>query len=65
MSEAEALAKARDRIADFRNRIQRLDENSLDLIFREARNHNWWQDKPVSDGQLRERRHKVHTAEVA
>ena len=54
MSEEAALAQARARIADYRKRIQRLDANSLDLIFREARNHNWWQDKPVSDDQLRE-----------
>jgi len=54
MSEEEALAQARARITDYRSRIQRLDENSLDLMFREARNHNWWQDKPVSDDQLRE-----------
>lgn len=54
MSEEEALAQARARIGDYRQRIERLDENSLDLMFREARNHNWWQDKPVSDDQLRE-----------
>lgn len=54
MSEAEALAQARARIADYRKRIERLDEDALDLIFREARNHNWWQDRPVSDEQLRE-----------
>lgn len=49
-----ALAAARERIEDYRKRIQRLDDNSLDLILREARNHNWWQDKPVTDDQLRE-----------
>ena len=54
MSEAAALAEARAKIADYRKRIERLDGNALDLIFREARNHNWWQDKPVSDDQLRE-----------
>ena len=54
MSEQEALAQARAKIADYRERIERLDEDSLDLIFREARNHNWWLDKPVSDDQLRE-----------
>ena len=54
MSEEQALAQARARIADYRQRIERLDENSLDLMFREGRNHNWWQDKPVSDDQLRE-----------
>lgn len=52
--EEEALAQAKARITDYRSRIKRLDENSLDLIFREARNHNWFEEKPVSDDQLRE-----------
>ena len=47
------LERSRARIEDYRARIQRLDDNSLDLIFREARNHTAWQDKPVSDAQLR------------
>lgn len=54
MSEEQALAGARARITDYRNRIQALDANSADLLFREARNHNAWQDKDVSDDQLRE-----------
>lgn len=29
-----------------------LDDNALDLLFRKARSHNGWQDKPVSDAQL-------------
>lgn len=31
-----------------------LDEQALDLIFRQARTHNVWLDKPVSDAQLRQ-----------
>jgi len=31
-----------------------LDDRSLDLIFREARTHSVWLDKPVSDAQLRQ-----------
>jgi len=54
MSEEEALTQAKARIEDYRSRIQGLDENSLDLMFREARNQNWWQERPVSDDQLRE-----------
>jgi len=54
MSEDQALADARARITDYRNRIQHLDGNAADLLFREARNHNWWQDRDVSDDQLRE-----------
>lgn len=54
MSDEAALAQARARIEDCRQRIQRLDGNSRDLIFREARNHTAWQDRDVSDDQLRE-----------
>ncbi len=31
-----------------------LDEQSLDILFRSARTHNGWQDKPVSDELLRQ-----------
>src|SRR5258708_19987696 len=31
-----------------------LDKKSLDTILRDARAHNGWQDKPVTDAQLRE-----------
>ncbi|MDD4963865.1 MAG: malonic semialdehyde reductase [Gallionella sp.] len=31
-----------------------LDDASLDTLFRTARTHNGWQDKPVSDEQLRQ-----------
>ncbi len=54
MSQDQALAAAHARIEDYRSRIGRLDADSLDLIFREARNHNWWQERDVSDDQLRE-----------
>ncbi|NIJ42192.1 nitroreductase [Parvibaculum indicum] len=32
----------------------KLSDDALDLIFREARTHNAWQDKPVTDEQLKE-----------
>lgn len=54
MSEEQALAEARARITEYRSRIQHLDANAIDLLFVEARNHNWWQDKDVTDDQLRE-----------
>lgn len=54
MTEEQALAAARNRIAEFRTRIQHLDDNSLDMIFREGRSHNWFQDRKVTDDQLRE-----------
>ncbi|MFM9970214.1 MAG: malonic semialdehyde reductase [Burkholderiales bacterium] len=36
-----------------RIRVAKLDENALDLLLREARSHNGWQEKPVSDETLR------------
>ena len=42
------------RISECRRRLQRLDANSIDLLFAEARNHNWWQDRDVTNDQLRE-----------
>jgi 3-hydroxypropanoate dehydrogenase len=30
-----------------------LDDKALDLLFREARTHNGWLDKPVTDAQIR------------
>lgn len=54
MSEDAALHAARQRITDYRERISRLDDDALDMVFREARSHNWFTDRPVSDDQLRE-----------
>lgn len=31
-----------------------LDDNALDILFRNARTHNGWLDRPVSDEQLRQ-----------
>ena len=54
MSEEQALAGARSRIDQLRTKIDRLDQKALDLIFREARSHNWWTSRDVTDDQLRE-----------
>lgn len=54
MSEDAALAAARQKIEDMRKKIDSLDASSRDLLFSVARNHNWWQDRDVSDDQLRE-----------
>lgn len=47
----EALAKLRAEaqatIRDLRDRIETLDNDSIDLILRSARSHYAWQDKPV------------------
>ena len=50
----DALVAAAHRAAEeVRSRIQTIDDDGLDLLFREARSHNGWQDRPVSDDQLR------------
>lgn len=54
MTDDNALAGARARIAAYRERIERLDDDALDMVFREARSHNWFQDRDVTDDQLRE-----------
>jgi 3-hydroxypropanoate dehydrogenase len=54
MSEDEILSAARSRITDCRNRLEHLDDDGINLLFREARNHNWWKNKDVTDEQLRE-----------
>ena len=51
---SDANAQAQQRVVDLRERIGRLDDAGLDLIFREARSHTQWTDKPVSDAQLHE-----------
>ena len=54
MTDDQQSEQAQKRISDLRDRISRVDDNALDLIFREARSHNWFTDQPVSDDQLRE-----------
>lgn len=48
----DAVADAIKSVEALRGRISALDENALDLLFREARTHNAWTDKPVTDAQL-------------
>lgn len=47
-------AAAQQAVRDLRQRVSQLDEAGLDLLFRAARSHNGWQDRPVSDAQLRD-----------
>jgi 3-hydroxypropanoate dehydrogenase len=49
-----AVLEARNRIEALRSKISRLGDGEFDLLFRVARTHNAWQNKPVSDGVLRE-----------
>ena len=45
---------AQQAIRDMRARLARVDDDVLDLLFREARTHNGWTDRPVGDDTLRE-----------
>ena len=45
----EATTTARAAVAGLKERIQSLDSDSLDLIFREARTFRGWQARDVSD----------------
>lgn len=44
---ARLRAKAQQEIRSLRERIDRLDDDSIDLILRTARSHYAWQDRPV------------------
>jgi len=46
-------ARAQAAVRSLRGRIDRLDDDSIDLILRDARSHYAWTDKPVSDETLR------------
>ncbi len=48
------VVAAQKTVRDLRTRISRLDEASLDLLFRDARSHSDWQNQPVTDDQLHE-----------
>jgi len=43
---------AQDRVSALRNKISALDDEQLNLIFKEARTFNGWQNKPVEDDIL-------------
>ena len=47
-------AKAQQGHRDLRGRIDRLSDDAIDLILREARSHYAWTDKPVPDAMLEE-----------
>jgi 3-hydroxypropanoate dehydrogenase len=48
------VQEARTRIAELRQKIGKLGGTEFDLLFRVARTHNAWTDKPVPDALLRE-----------
>lgn len=45
---------AQKAVRELRNRVERLDDDAIDLILRDARSHYAWTDKPVSDEMLHE-----------
>ena len=52
MSDPRVLAQ--DEIREVRKRISRLSDDGIDLLFSKARSHYGWQDKPVSDEDLKQ-----------
>jgi 3-hydroxypropanoate dehydrogenase len=46
------MSSRAERINELRLRLSKLDESSLDLLFRVAHTHNGWLDKPVTDATL-------------
>lgn len=46
--------RAQRAVRALRNRIDRLDDDAIDLILRDSRSHYSWTDKPVSEELLRE-----------
>ena len=54
-AELDALrAKAQEDHRALRSRIDRLSDDAIDLILRDARSHYAWTDKPIPDGMLEE-----------
>lgn len=46
-------AAAQAGVRALRKRVGRLDEQSIDLILRDARSHYAWQDRPISQDEIR------------
>ena len=53
MSTDDIKREAEERVARMRQRMDALGDDGIDLIFREARTHNAWQQKEVSEQTLR------------
>ena len=47
-------AKAQENHRDLKTRIERLSDDGIDLILREARSHYAWTDTPIPEGMLEE-----------
>ena len=54
MSDLEALRnQAQQDIRELRQQIDHLDQPAIDLILQRARSHYAWQDRPVSEDQIK------------
>ncbi len=49
----ERRARAQAAVRALRGRVERLDDDAIDLILRDARSHYAWTDRPVSEEMLR------------
>lgn len=47
-------ARAQEAVRALRGRVDRLGDDAIDLILRDARSHYAWSDRPVSEALLRE-----------
>lgn len=56
---------AHEAVRAMRTRLGELDDASLDLLFRQARSHYGWTDRPVPDAMLRELYELVRMAPTA
>ena len=46
------LKAARAEVTETRAKLEQLDEHSLDVLFRKARSHHTWLDRPVTDEDI-------------
>lgn len=51
--QVQAMQAAQQAAADLKSRYRPLDNDHLDILFREARSQNGWKDEPVSEATLR------------
>ncbi len=49
-----ARSAAQQAFRDLKDRVERLDQDAIDVILADARSHYAWQDRPVSEELLRE-----------
>lgn len=50
----DAREAAHESVRAMRRRLTKLGDDGLDLLFRSARSHHGWQDRPVTDQEIRD-----------